>query len=337
MNPAPSVPSKQLKTIALLRSIYRNWFQIATRTLIRRSLDKVVLRDGSQINLAGNHASLSTALRHYHRWYDPSIYNIVGLARLLKYNWKVEEIHRDHILLSNGFDVRVKCRLNKGTDISLLAEIFVRKVYGDDFKGKTILDVGAYNGDSAIHFAKSGAAFVIGLEPDPQNYELAVENLRLNRLEDQVKLFNLALSPTPGESVLSINSPAPNISRVEKKGTKNSEALSVATTSLKELVDYLRYLGHGQIDVMKMNCEGCEYDIIANLPPEILESMQAIILEFHEGPRDLPEILSQQGFQTKIKGRTFGYIRALRTIRDHEPTQTRLGVPSGQQATIPAS
>jgi FkbM family methyltransferase len=332
-----TLPSKQLRAIALLRTTYRNWFQIATRSLIRRSLDKIVLKDGTQINLAGNHASLSTALRHYHRWYDPSIYNIVGLAQLLKHDWKVEVIDHDHILLSNGFDIRIKCRLNKGTDISLLAEIFVRKVYGDDFKGKTILDVGAYNGDSAIHFARRGADFVIGLEPDPQNYELAIENLRLNKLEDQVKLFNLALSPTPGESLFSTNSTTPNISRLEQEGTENSGALSVATTSVKELIDYLRYLGLGRIDLMKMNCEGCEYGIIANMPPEVLESIQEIILEFHEGPRDLPEILARQGFQTKIKGRTFGYIRAFRTVRDDEPTQARLGVKSDEQTSISAS
>ncbi|MBO0888670.1 FkbM family methyltransferase [Candidatus Bathyarchaeota archaeon] len=295
------------------------------------------MKDGTEIGLATNPASLSTALRHYHRWYDPSIYNLIGLARLLEHDWKVEKIDEDHVLLSKGVDTKVKCRLNKGTDISLLAEIFVRKVYGEEFRGKTILDVGAYNGDSAILFAKGGAGLVIGLEPDPQNYKLAVENLRLNKLEDRVKLFNLALSTAPGESHFAVNSTTPNISRLEELSATDSSTLSVATTSVKEIVDYLGYLGLRRIDLLKMNCEGCEYGVISNLPPDILGSLQEIILEFHDGPRDMPHILAKHGFRTEIKGGTFGYIRAFRANREREPIKSQLRVESDEQGPIVAS
>jgi FkbM family methyltransferase len=242
----------------------------------------------------------------------------------LGHGWKAERLDGEHILMRNGTDTTVKCRLNKGTDISLLEQIFISKVYGNDFRGKTVLDVGAYNGDSSIHFARRGAGFVIGLEPDPQNYELAVENLKLNKLEDRVKMFNLALSTRPGESLLAVNKATPNISRLGEKSSKDSAILRVATTSIREIIDYLGYLGFPRIDFLKMNCEGCEYGIISNMPSEILESMEDIILEFHNGPRDMPQILSKHGFKTMITGVTFGYITARRITQDNNRSQIRI-------------
>jgi hypothetical protein len=61
-----------------------------------------------------------------------------------------------------------------------------------------------------------------------------------------------------------------------------------------------------------MNCEGCEYGIIRTLPANALESISEIILEFHNGPLDIPKILSKHGFTTTMIGHSFGYITAKR-------------------------
>ena len=41
---------------------------------------------------------------------------------------------------------------------------------GVDVRGKTVVDVGAFVGDSAIHFALKGARRVIAVEPHPGAY-----------------------------------------------------------------------------------------------------------------------------------------------------------------------
>src|SRR6267143_4692792 len=297
----------QLNAFLLLQRTYKNWIEIATDYITRKPLSRVVLKAGNSIPLARKTSSLSQALRHYHRWYDPSIYNLIGLAKLLSKGWKIRHIDNDYLLLSPEPETVLKCRLNQGTDISLVAEIFVRQVYGSDFNQKAVLDVGAYNGDSAIYFAKRGARLVIGLEPDPKSLELAKENIKLNNLQDRVKLLNVALSTRTGESKLGLNAETPNISQIAETTNMPDGGLEVETVTVEEI---MKRFNLQRIDFLKMNCEGCEYGIIRTLPANALGSINEIILEFHNGPLDIPKILSKHGFTITMIGHSFGYIRA---------------------------
>ena len=299
----------QLNAFLLLQRTYKNWIEIARDYITRKPLDKIVLRRGTSIRLARKPSSLSQALRHYHRWYDPSIYNLIGLAKLLNRGWKIQHVDEDYLLLSPEPGTILKCRLNQGTDISLVAEIFVRQVYGSDFNQKVVVDVGAYNGDSAIYFATRGARLVIALEPDPHSLELARENIRLNNLEDKIKLLNVALSTRTGETKLGVNAQTPNISQIADATNSPDGGLEVETVTVDEIMK--RY-SLSKIDFLKMNCEGCEYGIIRTLPSSAIESISEIILEFHNGPLDIPKILSGHGFSIKMIGHSFGYITAKR-------------------------
>jgi FkbM family methyltransferase len=299
----------QLNAFLLLQRTYKNWIEIARNYITRKPLNRVVLKTGSSIQLARKPSSLSQALRHYHRWYDPSIYNLIGLAKLLNRGWKIRHIDDEYLLLSPDPATVLKCRLNQGTDISLVSEIFVRQVYGSDFYQKVVLDVGAYNGDSAIYFAKKGARLVIGLEPDPRSLELAKENIKLNNLQDRVKLLNVALSTRTGESKLGLNAETPNISQIAETTSMPDGGLEVETVTVEEIMKRFKLQ---KIDFLKMNCEGCEYGIIRTLPANALDSINEIILEFHNGPLDIPKILSKHGFTITMIGRSFGYITAKR-------------------------
>jgi len=298
------------RALQLLRHTYKNWMGITVCYFARRRLGSVILKNGLAIPLDRKPSSLRASLRHYHRWYDPSIYNLIGLARLLRAGWEIKEVQPDYLLLSPDPSTVIKCRLNQGTDISLLGEIFIRGVYGTDFQGKTVVDVGAYTGDSAVYFSKRGARLVVGLEPDPRNYQMASENVQMNNLTDRVKLVNLALSVETGESNIALNLDTPNITQLDGSGAKSVNAIEVSTVTVADLMS--RY-GLSRIDVLKMNCEGCEYGIIRNMPVNTLQSIGEILLEFHEGPKDLPEILSRNGFDISIRGGTFGYIIARKT------------------------
>jgi FkbM family methyltransferase len=297
------------RALQLLKNTYKNWLGITACYFARRPLGKAVLKNGLSIPLDRKPSSLRASLRHYHRWYDPSIYNLIGLARLLREGWEIKTVEPDYLVLSPDPSTLLKCRLNQGTDISLLGEIFVRGVYGSDFKGKTVVDVGAYTGDSAIFFSKRGARLVLALEPDPRNYQLAAENVKMNDLNDRVKLVNLALSVETGESKMEINLDTPNITQLESSDLKSVNTIAVSTVTVEELMS--RY-GLSSIDVLKMNCEGCEYGIMRNMPVGTLRSIAEILLEFHEGPKDLPEILTKNGFNIRVRGGTFGYIIAKR-------------------------
>ncbi|MCG2872343.1 MAG: FkbM family methyltransferase, partial [Sulfolobales archaeon] len=53
-------------------------------------------------------------------------------------------------------------------------------------KNKSIVDIGAFVGDTAIHFAIKGAEKVIAIEPHPRAHEELVENIRINGLEGKI-------------------------------------------------------------------------------------------------------------------------------------------------------
>ena len=256
------------KALLLLRRTYKNWSEIISHYFSRRPLRRIVLRDGLTIPIERETSSLMASFRHYHRWYDPSIYNLIGLARLLGRGWRIKGVEGDFLLLAADPSTVLKCRLKQGTDISLLGEIFVRQVYGSDFQGKTVVDVGAYMGDSAIFFTRHGAKLVIALEPDPTNLRLAEENVKLNQLTDRILLVNAALSAESGESRLGHNEAIPNISQVIDRSSSRWESVEVETITVE---DVMKRFGLGRIDVLKLNCEGCEYGIIRNLQSETLK------------------------------------------------------------------
>ena len=60
-----------------------------------------------------------------------------------------------------------------------IIETFENEAYGYvDVKNKSVVDVGAFVGDTAIYLAIKGAKKVIVIEPHPGAYEELVENIR---------------------------------------------------------------------------------------------------------------------------------------------------------------
>jgi len=53
-----------------------------------------------------------------------------------------------------------------------------------------VVDIGASIGDSSIYFALNGASYVIALEPYPYTFNLAVKNVKVNNLNDKIKILN---------------------------------------------------------------------------------------------------------------------------------------------------
>ncbi|MEM0304448.1 MAG: FkbM family methyltransferase [Saccharolobus sp.] len=191
-----------------------------------------------------------------------------------------------------------------------ILEIFVDKPYGEKFYG-TIIDVGAYNGDSSIYFALNGAERVIALEPFPESFELAKENVKINNLEDKIVLLPYAFAREEGEIELyaSKNSPTLNSFKPISEITKGVkfEVLRVKTISLQKIVNDFKI---SSISLLKLDCEGCEYDTLPYLSDELYDKIESIVLEYHNGPKNLPEILKSKGFSVKHKGAKLGMMYA---------------------------
>jgi len=175
-----------------------------------------------------------------------------------------------------------------------LREIFRDDVYrmkGRSLVGKVAVDLGAFFGDSSIPMAKLGAT-VYAFEPSASRCELLRRNLAANGVGDAVHFFKAGLS-----------------TRAYKE-TANGEDL--------EFVDGVPFVlanVPGGIDLLKMDCEGCEYPMFED--ERFLDHLDPaeIVMEYHQGAEPLVEILKGRAYTLEVVpcGPTFGYIYAGRT------------------------
>ncbi|WP_338055778.1 FkbM family methyltransferase [Stygiolobus azoricus] len=203
-------------------------------------------------------------------------------------------------------------RTIKGADILHITEIYEDKIYGNAFKG-VIIDVGASNADSSIFFAINGAEKVIALEPFPESYELGEYNIKINNLDHKIILLPYALSDYDGYTDFVISSENPNANTfnpspyVEKLGIKFEQKIKVPTITLPSIIQKYNI---NKIFLLKMDCEGCEYNVLRNLPEDILNRIDNIILEYHNQIQDLPDILKRVGFTVEYDNKSTGLMKA---------------------------
>ncbi len=83
----------------------------------------------------------------------------------------------------------------KRINSDIFAETFLYDVHFIDFDmdGKTVIEAGAFVGDTALYYASKGA-MVYSFEPDLESYEIAKENISLNKhLSQNISLTNYAI------------------------------------------------------------------------------------------------------------------------------------------------
>jgi len=139
-------------------------------------------------------------------------------------------------------------------------------------RGRDVIDVGASAGDSALYFILNGARKVIAVEPLPNVARCAEENVRLSGAADKVKVINAALSDEP----VSVPCDYDLLSSRYFSTLKGSGPCKVPGVTLGDLLDMIDdpYL-------LKMDCEGCEAQVILGPERERLRAFEHIIFETH--------------------------------------------------------
>lgn len=285
----------QVKGAPIIRRQYKNWITIAILTLFGRRPMRLLLRNGAVIRTT--------------TW---AKFPVLALGQLLEKGWEFEIINDDFIELRNALSTFV-CRYGRGLDIRHLAEIFVDEVYGTDFKDKIVLDVGMSSGDSSIYFALKGARRVIGLEPFKPSFDLAIQNIKRNKFEDRIIPLQSGLYSESSTQELRMSRDNPNANSLDVVGHVGDSSVAydskmeVKTSTLEEIIDNFDL---ASIDFLKMDCEGCEYEVVQSLPGETLTKIREIRMEFHNGAKSLATVLSKNNFSLDVHGRKSGYIKA---------------------------
>jgi len=261
-----------------------------TKTIIRilENHNKSEINVELNLKLGIQYKIFSSILSKKIKSVNISLFNRLEKFAKLLYNDK----HK--ISFENNFNTLVLNQENKklffdGWWLGDVWSCFIGNVY-DKFpiKNKTIIDIGLNIGDTSISFIHKGAKKVIGLEPFPINYEFAKSNTSKNNMEKQI--VNILGGCGSKSSEILVD---PNLSGLGYQMEEKNEGRNVKQFSLKELVNKFEI----EDAVIKMNCEGCEYDTIINSPKNILEKFSYFIIQYHEGPDLLIEKLSSIGFE----------------------------------------
>jgi FkbM family methyltransferase len=139
------------------------------------------------------------------------------------------------------------------------------------------LDVGANVGAFSALISKY-CDQVISFEPYTPNYNFMTELLKVNNI-DNVRVYNKALHHTHGidvnMTVLKENSDSKDISTTPNSYGDNVELGSVKTVSFSNVISE-----YPEIDYIKVDCEGCEYDILMG---QDLSKIKCLVVEIHGG------------------------------------------------------
>jgi FkbM family methyltransferase len=161
-------------------------------------------------------------------------------------------------------------------------------------KGMDVVDIGAFVGDSAIYFALRGAKRVIAVEPHPDAYAEMLDNIRLNNLEDVITPVNAGLASKPGKICIGDVNVTGTVTTHYTPGSYSGEDCEdeAPAVTLGELIE--KYGIQPSETILKMDCEGCEHDVIMN-DYEPVRLFSELIFEHHAGPAkySLGELMSK--------------------------------------------
>lgn len=141
-----------------------------------------------------------------------------------------------------------------------------------------IIDVGAHIGTfSMFSSIKYPTAKIYAFEASHDTYSLLQKNITENNLLDQIKAFHQALCGTDGSVKLYHNIIDGNWGHTISKDVSSSfevvDGISMSTfVASNKITD---------IDLIKFNCEGAEFDIILNCPEAILARIKCAIILYH--------------------------------------------------------
>jgi len=204
------------------------------------------------------------------------------------------DFNNDTVTIQPNEKTNQKIIFYGGLDNGDIVNIFLKKNYNVfKVKDNTVIDIGANIGDTAIFFAHNGAKRIIGVEPFHKNFEVAEKNVNANKLTDTIVLIKAGCGSKTG----SVKIDPGYDSSIESRLVDFNEGEYVPVITLQDIIQkYSIPIG----SALKIDCEGCEYDIIENTPSNIISHFNHIQIEYHSGYRSLKRKLELIGYDVII-------------------------------------
>lgn len=206
---------------------------------------------------------------------------------------KQQEENRAKLL---GFDIQF---FGYAQLLTLIEEIFIYQIYkfDSDKVDPCIIDCGSNIGVSILYFKLLfPKSKIYAFEPDPECFCKLEHNISVNLLEN-VNLFNLGLWDRTGEAILHKRGSVPGYLGMSLRVYDAADLeLPVAVQKLSDFID-------GDVELIKIDVEGCEREIIQDLIINgKLAHVRQMLIEVHSmavSESDLVSSLSQKKFKCR--------------------------------------
>ncbi len=183
-------------------------------------------------------------------------------------------------------------------------QFFVDGIYNQFFAGtrvKTAIDIGANVGlfTEWVLDRFGSDTRIISVEPNSKACE-SFNSIHSNN--ENVSLERLAVTSRDGDTIrLMVNPENTLISSIEGTGDGYSDYEDIETISLKSLLDK-----HSleNVDLLKVDVEGAEYDIFSVVTEDDLRRFKHLLIEFHNNRGRASELISKiesAGFEVDLR------------------------------------
>jgi len=200
-----------------------------------------------------------------------------------------------------------KCIMRNKSDAIAFFENFVLEVNTakKNFAIKQtdiIIDIGAHVGYFTLYAAKRASnGKILSFEPTKESFSILKKNIEINNFQNTI-IENVGVTKVAKKTILFVDNKYSIANTLYNNG-KNLEKEEIQTTTLHDICEKYDLK---KIDFLKMDCEGAEFEIILNTPPEVLKKIQKITAEIHEEmvPHKIEELiilLEKNGFTVNVK------------------------------------
>jgi FkbM family methyltransferase len=164
--------------------------------------------------------------------------------------------------------------------------------YECDCQNKVVLDIGGFEGESAVYFWAKKAKKIVIYEPVAAHLKIIEKNIALNNINAEI--FQMGIGNKNGTHLIYYNETDPGFGFLSK-GTKKMEI---------KIRDVSEAIEESGATIAKFDCEGAEESLV-QVPDEILRKIDYYIIEVHSSKirRAILDKFQKSGFKIEKETR----------------------------------
>ena len=213
------------------------------------------------------------------------------------------ENHKDGVLARFN---NLKIYIETPEEFFILKEVFVEKDYNlVSNENYVVFDIGMNIGISSLFFGlQKNVEKIYSFEPVINTYQQAIYNVGLNKdLSPKIEAFNIGLGATTRVEKVLYNPQAKGNCGIRLESSlvidkNNSKEIEINIKNVSEVLPDLFETHVGLKKVLKIDCEGAEYEILQKLDEsKLLDYIDVLLIEWHDkGSEILEKILIENNF-----------------------------------------